>query len=220
MTHPEVRDREADRAQYPDPDFNRWLDESITENGEVTVWDTFDSTDDAYAGWAARPSYERPTRDAAQKVELLQAGLSNDELRLAFESKLPGVIPTERELSIFAVGAEVGADELAAERQSARMYFDERNSARDAWRRAANARDELRVRGASMEPYGQITTHNVTGQQFFYRWPQPPYLDNASECVTVYAGAAPTSASVAAQCGDDDGDITGVSGPLPETGWD
>ncbi len=37
------------------------------------------------------------------------------------------------------------------------------------------------------EPYGQVTTHRVTGQQFFYRWPEPPYLDNASACVTVYA---------------------------------
>lgn len=31
-----------------------------------------------------------------------------------------------------------------------------------------------------------MTTHSVTGQHFFFRWPQPPYLDTASECVTVY----------------------------------
>lgn len=37
------------------------------------------------------------------------------------------------------------------------------------------------------EPYGCVTTHCMTGQQFFYRHPEPPYLDNASECVTVYA---------------------------------
>ena len=37
------------------------------------------------------------------------------------------------------------------------------------------------------EPYGCVTTHCKTGQQFFYRHPEPPYLDNASECVTVYA---------------------------------
>ena len=37
-----------------------------------------------------------------------------------------------------------------------------------------------------VEPYGRITTHSVTGQQFFYRWPESPYLDNASECVSVY----------------------------------
>jgi hypothetical protein len=35
-------------------------------------------------------------------------------------------------------------------------------------------------------PYGRVTTHSVTGQQFFYRWPDFPYLDNASECVPVY----------------------------------
>jgi hypothetical protein len=44
------------------------------------------------------------------------------------------------------------------------------------------------------EPYGQITTHSVTGQQFFFRWPQPPYLDNASECVTVYTHPTPAAA--------------------------
>ena len=49
---------------------------------------------------------------------------------------------------------------------------------------------------ASVEPYGQITTHSVTGQQFFYRWPQSPYLDNASECVKVYTSAPPSPASV------------------------
>lgn len=36
------------------------------------------------------------------------------------------------------------------------------------------------------EPYGCVTSHRVTGQQFFYRYPEPPYLDNASECVMVY----------------------------------
>lgn len=34
--------------------------------------------------------------------------------------------------------------------------------------------------------YGCVTTHSVTGQQFFYRWPESPYLDNAKECVIVY----------------------------------
>jgi len=35
--------------------------------------------------------------------------------------------------------------------------------------------------------YGHITTHSVTGQQFFYRHPEIPYLDNAKECIRVYA---------------------------------
>lgn len=36
------------------------------------------------------------------------------------------------------------------------------------------------------DPYGQITTHTLRDQQFFYRWPDPPYLDNAKECIRVY----------------------------------
>lgn len=36
------------------------------------------------------------------------------------------------------------------------------------------------------EPYGQITTHTIHDQQFFYRWPESPYLDNAKECVNIY----------------------------------
>lgn len=43
------------------------------------------------------------------------------------------------------------------------------------------------------EPYGYVTTHATTGQQFFYRHPQPPYLDNASECIPVYADPAPVA---------------------------
>lgn len=43
----------------------------------------------------------------------------------------------------------------------------------------------------SGEPYGCVTTHRGTGQQFFYRYPAPPYLDNASECVTVYTAPQP-----------------------------
>ena len=48
----------------------------------------------------------------------------------------------------------------------------------------------------SAKPYGQITTHSQTGQQFFFRWPESPYLDNASECVAVYTRepAAPADA--------------------------
>jgi len=50
--------------------------------------------------------------------------------------------------------------------------------------------DKVRAGGGAqpvgMTPCGQVTTHKGTGQQFFYRWPEPPYLDNASECVTVY----------------------------------
>ena len=50
------------------------------------------------------------------------------------------------------------------------------------------------VRGAcdvsSPIPYGQVTVVKRPGcqdQHWFYRWPEPPYLDNAAECVIVYA---------------------------------
>lgn len=62
----ESRDRKADRARFTDPDFNRWLDEAITETGEHTVWDALKSTGDAYAGWRVRPDYTH----AAQPVPM------------------------------------------------------------------------------------------------------------------------------------------------------
>ena len=49
-----------------------------------------------------------------------------------------------------------------------------------------------------VEPYGRVTTHSVTGQQFFYRWPESPYLDNASECVSVYTTPQPTQTQAGA----------------------
>ena len=39
------------------------------------------------------------------------------------------------------------------------------------------------------EPYGQVTVVKRPGcvdQHWFYRWPEPPYLDNAAECHTLY----------------------------------
>lgn len=50
---------------------------------------------------------------------------------------------------------------------------------------------------AAQEPYGCVTTHRVTGQQFFFRHPHPPYLDTARECVTVYTHPAPQQAAPA-----------------------
>ena len=35
-------------------------------------------------------------------------------------------------------------------------------------------------------------------EQFFYRWPESPYLDNASECVSVYTTPQPTQAQAGA----------------------
>jgi hypothetical protein len=39
-----------------------------------------------------------------------QGGLNNDDLRAAFKLKLPSVEPTDRDLSMFALGIETGAD--------------------------------------------------------------------------------------------------------------
>jgi hypothetical protein len=68
--------------------------------------------------------------------ESLQGGLTNEELRDAWANKLPGVEPTDRELTAFALGVEVGD-------VSRRTYFLERNSARDAWRRRMKRCEEL-----------------------------------------------------------------------------
>jgi len=51
--------------------------------------------------------------------------------------------------------------------------------------------EALRVRLAQPEPepYGRVTVVKREGcvdQHWFYRWPEPPYLDNAAECHTLY----------------------------------
>jgi hypothetical protein len=50
------RDREADRARFPDADFNRWLDEGISDCGHI-VWHTVGDVADAWAAWDSRPHY-------------------------------------------------------------------------------------------------------------------------------------------------------------------
>lgn len=57
------RDRESDRHRFPDPAFNRWLDESITENGEFSVWHLLGDITPAWAAWESRPQYERKACD-------------------------------------------------------------------------------------------------------------------------------------------------------------
>lgn len=51
-----ARDREADRQRFPDPLFNKWLDEGIADG--YTAWDALSSTGDAKAGWDCRASYD------------------------------------------------------------------------------------------------------------------------------------------------------------------
>lgn len=74
---------------------------------------------------------------------LLPGGMDNKELREAWGRKLPGVEPTDRDLTAFALGVEVGYAGKS-------VYFNERNSARDAWRRAATERDRLHAECESL----------------------------------------------------------------------
>jgi hypothetical protein len=50
------RDREADRNRFPDPLFNKWLDEGISDSGH-TVWDQIGDTQAAWQGWENRVFY-------------------------------------------------------------------------------------------------------------------------------------------------------------------
>ena len=52
----ERREREADRKRFPDPAFNEWLDEEISDFGH-TVWDATENIADAWAGWQNREYY-------------------------------------------------------------------------------------------------------------------------------------------------------------------
>ena len=79
---------------------------------------------DADAGVQYIPVYLHPP---AAEVRL-QGGLDNEELLEAWRTKVPGVEPTDSDLRAFALGVEFGT-------RGKRVYFDERNSARDAWRR-------------------------------------------------------------------------------------
>ncbi len=56
----------------------------------------------ALAAAPAAPAAESP------EPQPLQGGLNNEELCSAWAKKLPGVVATERDLSAFAVGVEVG----------------------------------------------------------------------------------------------------------------
>ena len=78
---------------------------------------------DADAGVQYIPVYLHPP---AAEVRL-QGGLDNEELLEAWRTKVPGVEPTDSDLRAFALGVEFGT-------RGKRVYFDERNSARDAWR--------------------------------------------------------------------------------------
>ena len=61
-------------------------------------------------------------------TDLIKTLKDNEELLEAWRTKVPGVEPTDSDLRAFALGVEFGT-------RGKRVYFDERNSARDAWRR-------------------------------------------------------------------------------------
>jgi|GEM_PF-3055033 len=47
-----MRSREQDRQQWQDPDFNKWLDDAISDAGH-TVWDAIPDVGSAWNGWDA-----------------------------------------------------------------------------------------------------------------------------------------------------------------------
>lgn len=60
-----------------------------------------------------------PAAVTDERAVPLQGGMSNDDLVVAFQRKLPGVKPTDNELSAFAIGVEVGfARAIAPEPQA------------------------------------------------------------------------------------------------------
>ena len=64
---PPIRDREADRARFPDPAFNCWLDEGISDAGH-TVWDQVGSVVDAWHGWENRAFYVKPQEQPSNEA--------------------------------------------------------------------------------------------------------------------------------------------------------
>jgi hypothetical protein len=54
------------------------------------------------------PACKGPSNDGVPVEQSWQGGLSNDDLLAAFKGKLPNVEPTERDLTMFALGVEVG----------------------------------------------------------------------------------------------------------------
>jgi hypothetical protein len=61
-----ARNREADRQRFPDPAFNRWLDERISDVGH-TVWDQVGDVFAAWHGWWNREFYITPAPPQAAR---------------------------------------------------------------------------------------------------------------------------------------------------------
>ena len=63
--------------------------------------------------FAERNSARDALRRRQRRAEQMQGGMSNDELLAAWKQKLPGIEPTDRELTSFALGVEVGCGRVA-----------------------------------------------------------------------------------------------------------
>ena len=74
QAQPVARDREADRARFPDLAFNRWLDEAITDNGEFSVWHQIGDTCAAWHGWENRQFYATPPQAPQAAPEAVPQG--------------------------------------------------------------------------------------------------------------------------------------------------
>lgn len=82
-----TRDREADRKQFSDEAFNRWLDQGVSDCGH-TVWDMVPDVACAWQGWEGRQWYMRPAAGGeavlsavgVEVLALLRDGLARDSL--------------------------------------------------------------------------------------------------------------------------------------------
>ena len=125
---------------------------------------------------AAPPSPDQP----AQRAGELQGGMDNDELREAWARKLPGVEPTDRDLTAFALGVEVGD-------VGKRTYFLERNSARDAWRRRVKQCEALEAELAearaalAAQPAVSLTEESRRGMELLQAFSDNPAWELSSE---------------------------------------
>ena len=80
-----LRNREADRQRFPDPAFNRWLDEGISDAGH-TVWDQVGDVCAAWHGWWNREFYATPA--PPQAVPATDARSLIEECRSALAEEL------------------------------------------------------------------------------------------------------------------------------------
>jgi hypothetical protein len=95
----------------------------------------------------------------------LQGGLTNAELTEAWRTKLPGVVPTERDLTAFALGIEVGRELWL---QAAAQAAQPDDSYQDEWFKA-KADSVRRIRALLPPPEREKCRHpNKVEQHFTY----------------------------------------------------